>query len=536
MADGSHFLPFDRELVVDGFAGHGGASHGIGEAYQDPDIAMNHNEIAMAVHRLNHPRTRHYECDIFEVDPAVATGGRPVAAAWFSPDCRHHSRAAGGKPRSKRVRGLAWVVIRWAAVARPRVILLENVPEFAEWGPLLPNGQPDPAKKGKTFRHWAARLRNLGYEVEWRELVAADYGAPTIRKRLYVIARCDGRPIVWPEPTHAENGAGGLKPWRTAAECVDWSIPGRTVFREKPLAANTERRIAKGLWKHVLNTDKPFLAPGCAPFLTEFANASNQRTFAADEPLRTQVAQVKGGHFALVGATLVQTGYGEREGQAPRCLDPNKPLGTVVAGGGKHAIACAHFEQANGGWYDGDGRAATDPLSTITTSGANQRLVSAYFVKYYGNERDGVSLRAPMHTVTTKDRLGLVQTVQVPRSILTEEQWAGAKRCADFLHKYLPEHFPEPADAVLWGDYVLVDITLRMLVPRELARAQGFSDDYDIEHGLFETFRGSGVFVRKPISKTEQVRGIGNSVCPPVAKALAAANLADLIQFYAEAA
>ena len=516
MADGSGYLDFGRELVVDLFAGGGGASLGLSWAYRAPDVAINHSPIAISVHQANHPGTLHYTCDVFEVDPVAATKGQPVGVLWASPDCRHHSKAKGGKPRSKKIRSLAWVVVKWAAAVRPRVILLENVEEFQDWGPLDRHGQPRPDAKGKTFQHWAARLRNLGYKIEWRELVAADYDTPTIRKRLYVIARCDGRPIVWPKPQTPRAK------WRTAAECVDWTIPGRTIFREKPLAANTERRIAKGLWRHVINTDKPFIVGDVAPHLTEFANASNQRTFAADEPLRTQVAQVKGGHFALVAGTMVQIGYGEREGQAPRCLDLQKPLGTVVAGGIKHAVVAACFEQANGGWYDGDGRSANDPLSTVCTAGANQRLVSAYFVKWYGNERDGVSAREPMHTVTTKDRLGLVQAVQVPRDALTEEQWAGAKRCADFLHKYLPEHFPQAFDALVCGDRVLVDISLRMLTPRELARAQGFPDTYVIERGA------SG----EKITKTDQVRLIGNSVCPKVAAAIARANLADLIAQY----
>jgi DNA (cytosine-5)-methyltransferase 1 len=234
-----------------------------------------------------------------------------------------------------------------------------------------------------------------------------------------------------------------------------------------------------------------------APYLTEHANASNQRVFSVNEPLRTQVAQVKGGHFALVSA---------------------------------------FFEQANGGWYDGDGRSLHEPLSTICTSGANQRLITAYFVKYYGNEREGVSLREPMHTVTTKDRMGLVRCVQIPADALSPEQRRKAKRCADFLHEYLPEHFPTACDAVLVGNLVLVDFTLRMLAPRELARAQGFPDSYEIATGLFETLRGSGIYVRKPISKTDQVRGIGNSVCPPVARALVAANLGELIDLYARAA
>lgn len=605
MADGSHTLPLDlgQELVVDLFAGGGGASLGIARAYRHPDVAVNHNPIAIAVHQANHPDTLHYTCDVFEVDPLEATQGRPVGVLWASPDCRHHSKAKGGKPRSKKIRGLAWVVIRWAAACKPRLIHLENVEEFADWGPLDKEGKPCPMRKGMTFRRWVRQLENLGYRVEHRELVAADYGAPTIRKRLYVIARCDGRPIVWPKPTHAKGGAGGLKPWRAAAECIDWTLPARSIFgRERPLAANTCRRIAKGLWRFVLTAAEPFIVHGASgapraqqplhdpannagvatgsrngsasesvtpgshsrlsPFLTEHANASNQRVFSAGEPLRTQVAQVKGGHFALVAghitkfransvgsdladpmhtvtaggdmkrpagaahamglvaATMVQTGYGEREGQAPRALDLQAPLGTVVAGGVKHAVVQAAFlEQANTG---NQGRDVRSPLSTICTSGSHQQLVTAYMVKFYGNEKDGVCVREPAHTVTTKDRLGLVQVVQVPADVLSAELLDKARRCATFLHEHLPEHFREPADLVLVGDHVLVDITLRMLAPRELARAQGFPADYVIERGA------DG----RPITKTDQVRLIGNSVCPDVAEALIRANAADLIRQY----
>lgn len=516
MADGhSRALDFGQELVVDLFAGGGGASLGISRAYRHPDVAVNHSPVAIAVHTANHPDTEHHTCDVFEVDPLAATRGRPVGVLWASPDCRHHSKAKGGKPRSKKVRALAWVVVKWAAACRPRIICLENVEEFADWGPLRADGTPCPDRKGMTFRRWVRQLERLGYRVEHRELVAADYGAPTIRKRLYLVARCDGRPIVWPKPSHHKAGAGGLPRWRPAAECIDWTLPARSIFdRPRPLAANTLRRIAKGLWRYVLATAEPFIVgvggrmgqsperpvsgpfqtittkadsciavPTLAPFLTEHANASTQRVFPVDESLRTQVAQVKGGHFALVSAFL---------------------------------------EQANGGFYDGDGRSLADPVSTVCTAGANQRLVTAYLVKYYGNEREGISLAEPAHTVTTKDRLGLVQVAHVPADSIAPELRARARQCAELLHTYLPEHFPEPAELVLVGDYVLADITLRMLAPRELARAQGFPDTYVIERGP----------CGQPITKTDQVRLIGNSVCPDVAEALIRANAADLIGLY----
>lgn len=593
MADGSSYaLPLGQELVVDLFAGGGGASMGIGAAYREPDIAVNHNAIAVAVHRANHPNTRHFTEDVFDVDPLACTGGRPVGLLWASPDCRHHSKAKGGAPRNKRIRGLAWIVVRWALATHPRQINLENVEEFVDWCPLDDDGAPIKARRGETFRafiaamttglaadhpamaeiveflgsdvHVPSLVRGLGYRADWREIRACDHGAPTIRKRLYVKFRRDGKPITWARPTHAKDGAGGLRPWRTAAECIDFSLDARSIFdRPRPLAANTCRRVARGLWRHVLAAERPYIVGGNAAFLTEHANASGPRTFAADEPLRTQVAQVKGGHFSvdepvhtitaggdmkrpagaahtmgLVCATMVQTGYGERAGQAPRVLDLGKPLGTAVAGGQKHALVQAHFlEQANGGFYDGDGRGVEQPMSTICTAGANQRLVSAYLVKYYGTGGQWNDLHEPMHTLPTKDRMGLVQVVKVRADLgLPPDVLARARRCAHFMHEHLPEHFPEAVDAILVGGYVLTDITLRMLAPEELARAQGFHAGYILDRGLFETAPGSGVYEWRPISKTDQVRLIGNSVCPDVAEAEVRVDLEPLISLYGKLA
>jgi DNA (cytosine-5)-methyltransferase 1 len=578
-------LPFQKELVVDLFAGGGGASTGIARAYREPDVAVNHNQIALAVHRANHPETAHYVADVFEVDPVLATGGQPVGILWASPDCRHHSKAKGGAPRDRKVRGLAWVVVRWAYATRPRLLFLENVEEFCDWGPIDEEGQPIKAEKGRTFRSFIAALstglpadhpdmqeiiesigdfvpvadlvRGLGYNVEWRERIAANAGAPTIRKRLYLVARSDGQPIVWPEAVRHKKPIGKQLPWRSAAECIDWSNLGRTIFREKEMAKNTMRRVAKGCWRHVLTSTKPFIVPMrgtseshtsthgvdevlstisaggthhalvqpvVAPFLTECANGSSQRNFDAQEPMRTQVAQVKGGHFAMVAAHM--TAFGQNAVGS----SPDEPTQTVLAGAARHGVVAAFFEQANGGYYKGDGRSAYDPISTICQSGANQRLVNAYLVKYYGNEKDGISLTEPMHTLPTKDRVALVEVVQVPDK-LTPEQMKGARRCAAFMHEYLPEHFKDPAEMVMVGGYVLVDITLRMLQPPELKKAQGFPDSYIIDRGLFvdpetcaEEWRG--------INKTDQVRLIGNSVCPDEAAALVAANAAELIELY----
>ncbi|KPX57130.1 DNA cytosine methyltransferase [Pseudomonas amygdali] len=578
-------LPFEKELVVDLFAGGGGASTGISRAYREPDVAVNHNPIALAVHRANHPQTDHYVADVFEVDPVLATRGQPVGILWASPDCRHHSKAKGGAPRDRKVRGLAWVVIRWAFATRPRLLFLENVEEFCDWGPVDDDGQPIKSEKGRTFRAFIAALstglpadhldmaeimesigefvpmaslvRGLGYNVEWRERIAANAGAPTIRKRLYLVARSDGKPIVWPAPVRHKKPVGKQLPWRGAAECIDWSNVGKTIFRDKPMAENTMRRVAKGCWRHVLTSAKPFIVPmrgtspshtsshgmgealstisaggthhalvepALAPFLTECANGSSQRNFDVEEPLRTQVAQVKGGHFAMVAASMVTL----RKGSVG--ADVQAPLSVVATSTGHHAVAAAFFEQANGGFYDGDGRSAHDPLSTICQSGANQRLVSAYLVKYYGNEKDGISLAEPMHTLPTKDRVALIEVVQVPDT-LTPEQMAGARRCAAFMHKHLPEHFKDPAEMVLVGGYVLVDITLRMLQPPELKRAQGFPESYIIDRGLFVDPE-TGAEEWRDINKTDQVRLIGNSVCPDEAQAIVAANAADLIDMY----
>ncbi|KJZ41622.1 DNA cytosine methyltransferase [Pseudomonas fluorescens] len=578
-------LPFQKELVVDLFAGGGGASTGIARAYREPDVAVNHNPIALAVHRANHPDTAHYVADVFEVDPVHATGGQPVGILWASPDCRHHSKAKGGAPRDRGVRGLAWVVVRWAHATRPRLMFLENVEEFCDWGPIDEEGQPIKAERGRTFKSFIAALssglpadhpdmaeilesigefvpaealvRGLGYNVEWRERIAANAGTPTIRKRLYLVARSDGKAIVWPEPKRHKKPTAKQQPWRTAAECIDWSNLGRTIFRERPMAVNTMRRVAKGCWRHVLTSAKPFIVPMrgtseshtsthgtdealstisaggthhalvqpvAAPFLTECANGSAQRNFSAVEPLRTQVAQVKGGHFALAAANMVTL----RKGSVG--ADVDNPLGVVATSTGHHAVSAAFFEQANGGYYKGDGRSAYDPISTICQSGANQRLVNAYLVKYYGNEKDGISLAEPMHTLPTKDRVALVEVVQVPDT-LTPEQMEGARRCAAFMHEYLPEHFKDPAEMVMVGGYVLVDITLRMLQPPELKAAQGFDKDYIIDRGLFVD-PVTGVEEWRDINKTDQVRLIGNSVCPDEAEALVAANAADIIELY----
>lgn len=596
-------LPLGHELFVDLFAGHGGASEGGRRAYRDPDIAINHNPVAIAVHRANHPNTRHFISDVFEVDPVAATGGQPVGILWASPDCRHFSKAKGGKPRNLNIRSLAWVVVRWVYATRPRLFLLENVEEFRKWGPLDAEGYPIKTEEGRTFEaflaalttgvpedhpdmpeildaigQWvpkAALVRGMGCQVEHQVRIAANAGAGTTRKRLYMIGRTDGRPIVWPAPTCHKTPTGKQKPWKVVAEVLDFTDLGSSIIDKEPVV-NTCKRVAKGIWRHVMATDRPFLVPAQAtpgadggtatgaPFLTEFANASRQRTFSAAEPLRTQVAQVKGGHFAMAAPTLIQVGYGEREGQAPRAPGIDKPLGTVVAGGTKHALVAAHIvtlrkgsvgselqaplgvvstsgghhavvsafmDQANGGFNTGAGRGMAEPVSTITQAGCNQRMVNAFLVKYYSTGGQWQAADEPMHTAPTRDRLGLVTTTQVPADLLAPDLMEKARRCALFMHRYLPEQFPTQADLILIGGYVLVDITLRMLTPRELASAQGFGPDYIIDRGLFEN-PATGELEWRPLSKRDQVRGIGNSVCPDEADALISANARDMIEQY----
>jgi DNA (cytosine-5)-methyltransferase 1 len=576
-------LDLGHELVIDNFAGGGGTSTGLETALGRPvDIAINHDPEALAMHAINHPNTKHLLQSVWDVDPISVTGNQPVGLVWLSPDCKHFSKAKGGTPVSKHIRGLAWVGMRWVALTRPRVMMLENVEEFTDWGPLIVaedgTSRPDPARKGVTFRSFVRQLKQHGYKVDWTERRACDSGAPTIRKRLFLIARRDGLPIRWPTPKYAAPDSravatGRAKPWRTAAECINFDTPAQSIFgRKRPLVENTLRRVAKGLWRHVLANDHPFIVSQSAPFICEHANASNQRTMPANEPLRTICAQVKGGHFsivapalaplrgtsaahmgghsveaplstvsaggthhALMAAHLVTIGYGERPGQEPRTHSCADPLGTVVAGGVKRALVSAAFlEQANGGYYDGDGRSLSEPTSTVTASGAQQRLVTAYMVKYYSSGGQWQGLAEPMHTLPTKGRMGLVQTVQVLADSLAPELLDRAKACAALLREFLPEQFQADADLVLVGDYVLIDITLRMLKPRELYRAQGFPESYVINEIpdpalLFK----DGIQIddplsvpRIPLSGTAQVRMCGNSVSPPQAEDLVLANFA----------
>lgn len=620
MADGSRAFNFPMpqrsrlrpgEIVVDLFAGGGGASEGLKQALGiDPALAYNHDELAIGMHAANHPLTQHHREDIWHADPRVDVAGRPIG--WFhaSPDCTHFSQAKGGQPRSRKTRALSWVVLKWVGQllradrlhstnTAPRIISMENVWQILTWGPLVAkrckttgrvikmdgtvaargervpveNQQlvPDKRHSGRTWQQFVAALRALGYAVEWRKLVASDYGAGTSRERLFLLGRRDGEAIVWPEASH--GSATGQTPRVTAADCLDFYIPCPSIFtRARPLADATMRRIAKGVMRHVIKSADPFIvpvthqggdrvhnvrdpmrtitaanrgelmlaAPELAPFIAEHANSSHALgSMRADEPLRTVCAGVKGGHFsvvtpilagvggragqseprsgadplytmtakadtALVAPTLVQTGYGEREGQAPRALDLQQPLGTIVAGGVKHAVAAPHLVKFRG---DSIGTAATEPVPTITSGAGAARPAGAAHA------------------------LGL-SSAEVAEPPLTPEQEAGALRVAAFLVKYygsgIAVDLHDPVDTITTRDrlalvtvhiqgtpYVIVDIGLRMLKPHELYRAQGFPPGYIIDR----TANGT------PLSTSAAVRMVGNSVSPPPLRALAEANL-----------
>lgn len=537
----------DEEINVDLFAGGGGASTGLEMGLGRPvHIAVNHNPAAISMHEANHPGALHLQTDVWEVDPVEVLAGRRVG--WFhaSPDCTHHSQAAGGQPRKKEIRDLSWVVTKWAGIARPRIISLENVKQIRQWGPLIakrckatgrvlkldgtvaepgervPRHEqflvPDPRHKGRTWRTFLVSLQALGYTVEHRILRACDYGAPTSRERLFLVARRDGEPITWPEPTHAEKPAKGQKKWRTAAECIDWSISGQSIFgRKKPLAEATLRRIAKGIQREVIEKAQPFIVP--------IANWSREVVQPVDQPLNTVTAWPRGGSFALAGASLIQVSYGEREGQSPRVPGLDKPLGTVVAGGIKHALATAFLAQANGGFNERHSRPMTEPMSTVTNKGSQQQLVTANLVTLRRN-CSGRGMDEPVPTLTAgAEHHALVQCK------LSPEVEEGALRCAAFLVNYYgngdARQLDSPLDTIttrdrlalvtVWigGDpYVIVDIKLRMLQPHELYAAQGFPPNYVIAHG----------HDGRRFTKSEQVHMCGNSVSPPPMAAIARAN------------
>ncbi|MFW4801252.1 DNA cytosine methyltransferase [Pseudomonas aeruginosa] len=666
----------DDAIIVDLFAGGGGASTGLEMGLgRKVDLAINHNPAAISMHEANHPHAEHLPTDVWGIDPIASTKGKAVGWLHASPDCRHHSQAAGGQPRKKEIRDLSWVVVKWAGKLQklgrgPWVISLENVKQILQWGPLIAKRDkatgrvvrldgtvaqpgelvprheqflvPDPKRKGRTWRQFLHALRGFGYQVDYWVERNCDYGDPTTRQRLYLVATDGGFAPVAAEKTHAAKSGKGMKPYRTAAECIDWSDLGQSIRnRKKPLAEATMRRIAKGIEKEVLQRAKPFIVP--------IANWSREAVHPVDQPLNTITAWPKGGAFSVATPTLIQVGYGERDGQAPRVLELDEPLGTVVAGGIKHAVAAAHlvkfrfdatgapvdqpmptitsggeckrpagaahalglasavlvgaahgdgkpdgvkrwgkgfrsFEeplptvtasgsgghaiataflaQMNGGYNTTFSRPADAPMSTITNSGSQQQLATAHLVTLRKGSH-GAPVDGPLGTQTGTDHHGLVSALLVtnttghsstpadqpaptvatgghhmlvtPEMIagsLTPEQLDGALWVSAFLMRYHSTggqwaKLDDPLTTITTKDrlalvtvwisgspYVIVDIRLRMLKPRELYRAQGFPDSYIIERGH------NG----QRFTLSQQVHMCGNSVSPNTMAAYARAN------------
>jgi len=654
-------------LFVDGFAGGGGASTGIAQAIgREVDIAINHSPSAIAIHKANHPATEHHCQDIRAVWPRQVTRLRPVAGAWFSPDCKEYSKAKGAPVKNRHIRALAGEIVGWLKDVRPTVAYVENVEEFEYAAPLDAHGVPLPDAKGKEFKKLVRSWRAEGYKVEWKVLRACDYGTPTSRKRLYIVMRCDGLPIVWPKPTHGAPGSPGVRsgkllPYLTAASCIDWSIPCPSIFgRSRELAEATKRRIAAGVVRYVLQR-RPFIVDGklaphvtkfhsgsvgspidkemptvtsngnparpagamtlglvgahlekfsensrgkspadpldtvmagatrhgtvetmLAPFVTPVTHQGAVRVHDIEDPLRT-VTGAHRGELALTGATLapfitygqhgglnrsaedphhtiaaskkdtngviactmVQTGYGEREGQAPRALDIDKPLGTVVADGNKHAAVSAFLSTFNGSNTTGGGGDAEEPLKTACAGGQHHSVVAAHMAQFNNNPDGSVNaghdMRDLVSTVSTRGpHQGVIETTLIEEGALPPELLERAVTTAAFLVKYYGEGgqhqaVDRPLDVVTTKaryavvtvtidavTYVIVDIGLRMLRPRELARAQGFPEGYVLDPIVRKFVRGKWVEQRLTIA--EQISAIGNSVCPPMARALVAAN------------
>lgn len=542
------------ELIVDNFAGGGGASTGIEMATgYSVDIAINHDPEAIKMHKANHPNTKHYCEDVWQVDPVEACKGHPVGLAWFSPDCKHFSKAKGGKPKDKFIRGLAWVACRWAGLVRPRVIMLENVEEFKTWGPLNRGHHPIKNKQGKTFERFVQQLTDLGYKVQFKELVAADYGAPTMRKRFFMIARCDGQPIVWPDPTHAPADseavkAGLLKPYVGAYTQLDFSLPCPSIFdtseeiKEKygiravrPLAPKTMERIARGLKKFVLENPEPFII--------QCNHGGERRPNDIREPMPT----ITGKHgYGIVEPYMVQ--IGQTGFTVDRSKDVRDPLTTIVSKN-EHCLIepkLAPYLSVNRENHFGSD--VRDPIHTVTSNNQHM-LMTPTLIQYHSEtaqgEVRGQTIEDPIMTVDGSNRYGLVtsflskfyktgigQDEREPlHTITTSAGHFGEVRA--FLIKYYGDatgqDIEKPLDTVTTKDrfglvtiegvdYQIIDIGLRMLEPRELYGCQGFPDDYIIDHD----------YTGKTYPRSEQVRRCGNAVCPPIPAALVRANLPEL--------
>lgn len=541
------------ELLVDNFAGGGGASTGIEMATGiSVDIAINHDPEAIKMHKANHPNTKHYCENVWAVDPVKACEGHPVALAWFSPDCKHFSKAKGGKPKDKNIRGLAWVACRWAGLVRPRVIMLENVEEFKTWGPLNRGHHPIKSKNGQTYRKFIQQLNDLGYEVQTKELVAADYGAPTMRKRFFLIARCDGRPIVWPKPTHGPADSesvksGILKPYVGAYTQIDFSLPCPSIFdsreeimekygirAQRPLAEKTMQRIARGLKKFVLENPEPFIIQ-CnhggeikpqdirnpmptitgkhgfgvvEPVLTPYIMCNNENNVGAsvEDGLPTITT---GNRNFLMMPTLIQY-HSETSGSEVRGQSVREPVMTVDASN-RYGLVSAFIQKYFDGGYKGAGADIENPLPTVTSWDHNS-ICTAHLIQM-NNHCDGKDITKPIPTITAGDgHFGEV------RAFLTKYYGQGTGQDIKTPLDTVTSQDRFGLVTVHGVDYQIVDIGLRMLEPKELYGCQGFPDDYIIDRD----------FEGKVYKRSEQVRRCGNAVCPPIPAALVRANLPEL--------
>ena len=547
----------DGEIIVDSFAGGGGASTGIELALgRIVNIAINHDHAAILMHQTNHPYTEHFQASVWDVDPEEVCRGRPVGLAWFSPDCKHFSKAKGSALVDRNIRGLAWIVLRWAGTVRPRVIILENVEEFQTWGPVR-KGKPVRSKSGQTFRKWLSQLKALGYVVEHRELVAADYGAPTTRKRFVLIARCDGRPIVWPERTHApadhpDTIAGKFLPWRSAAEIIDWTQPMYSIFATKqeikerygvnavrPLADNTLRRIIRGVDKFTIRSGKPFLVP------TGYGERKGQapRVHDIDAPLPTVVST---GKHNVCAANLIQ--YHTEQNENVRANGLTEPMPTVDAsnrygltvahlteyyGNGqpidlrdpahtvtahdREALTAVHLDKYFGGGYSGCGNSAGEPITTITAE-PRHSICAAHVVEFKGQDK-GQSAADPLRTITAGGGEFGVASVRIECYAPSADLgfWPEIRALLNRFCGYTLKDDEILLLTICGTEYFLSDILLRMLIPRELYNAMGFPLDYIIDRD----------YTGKPYPKSAQVARCGNSVCPPMAQAVVAANLPE---------
>lgn len=569
------------EIIVDNFAGGGGASTGIELAAGRPvTIAINHDPDAILMHQTNHPYTEHYQASVWDINPREVCRGRMVGLAWFSPDCKHFSKAKGGKPVDKNIRGLAWIVLRWAGTVKPRVIILENVEEFQTWGPVR-KGKPVKSKSGETFQRWMTQLQDLGYEIEHKELRACDYGAPTIRKRFFLIARCDGKPIVWPEPTHGDPNSedvknGTLKPWGTAADCIDFDLPCPSIFeRKRPLAVNTQRRIARGLDKFVIKEAKPFIVHigngerkgqkprvqdinkpvstivgsckqyFCTPYMSPIGHTGfcTDRNYSIKQPLRTIVSKAE---QIMVMPFLTKFQQNSKGQSVINLFD------TVMPGATRFGLIAPSLIQYHSETAKGEVRGQKLHEPILTVDGSNRYgLQIPFLTKYYSGAEQSFSCHSPIHTITTKDRMSVCtnyltilrhnmdcRSVQEPLNTITtsgahfantrvynRKYSAGCSfgcwsKVRELLNKYTEWELADDEILIFnikGVEYYISDIGLRMLQPEELYRAQGFPDDYIIDHD----------YTGKSYPKSKQVARCGNAVPPAFAKALVEANLPE---------